>query len=190
MEYVTVTTLEEALLPSPRLEERVVSDSVAWQGRVFSAGILEVELSDGRHEGREIAWHNGGAGVVAIQEGCVCLVRQYRVALGRVTVEIPAGRLDSGETPVDCAARELVEETGLVAGSLERVAVTRGSPGFTSERTDVFLARDLTQRTPRPDEGEVVDVVWVPVAEVVAGIRSGRVQDAKTVAGVLAAVCC
>ena len=176
----------EALAPDSSLFEEVASDECMWQGRIFSVDLLDVELSDGSHGRREIVRHRGGAGVIAIRNGRVCLVRQYRVALGRVTVEIPAGKLDEGEDGTTCAARELLEETGLHAETLEPLVTTIGSPGFTSEHTEVFLARGLSQDAAAPDEGELVGTVWLPVDEVVAAIRAGVIQDAKTVAGVLA----
>lgn len=176
----------EALAPDRALLEDVVSARRVWQGRIFSVDNLEVELSDGSRGVREIVRHNGGAAVVAIRDGRVCLVRQYRVALERVTLEIPAGKLEHGEDGAECAARELYEETGLRAETLEPLVTTLGSPGFTNEHTEVFVAHGLSQDAASPDEGEFVDVVWLPVGAVVSAVRAGVIQDAKTVAGVLA----
>ena len=114
-------------------------------------------------------------------------MRQYRVVLGRVTLEIPAGKLEAGEQGESCAARELAEETGLRAEKLVHLATVLGSPGFTDEHTEVFLAQGLSQGTSRPDEGVVVRVVWIPLDEVMHAISAGLIQDGKTVAGVLAA---
>lgn len=176
----------EALAPDQSLLEEVVSVRQVWQGHIFSVDKLEVELSDGSRGMREIVRHNGGAAVVAIRDRRVCLVRQYRVALGRVTLEIPAGKLEYGEDGAGCAARELYEETGLRAETLEPLVTTLGSPGFTNEHTEVFAARGLSQDAAAPDEGEFVDVVWLPVGTVLSAVRAGVIQDAKTVAGVLA----
>ena len=101
--------------------------------------------------------------------------------------EIPAGKLDPNEDPATCAARELTEETGLVAGRLELLANTAGAPGFNDEKTRVFVAYDLMQGEACPDEGELVDVVWLPVTDMVEAIRAGLIEDAKTVVSVLAA---
>ncbi len=118
-------------------------------------------------------------------DGQMCLVRQYRVAVGRMTLEIPAGKLDAGESPALCAARELREETGLVARELEPIAVSAGSIGFTNETTHIFLAHGVTRGESSPDEGELLGVVWLPVREVVDAVRAGAIQDAKTIVSAL-----
>ena len=183
-----VSRIEGLLGPDPTLEERVVGGGPIWEGRIFSVEHLEVELPDGSRGWRELALNSGGAGVVAIRDGCVCLVRQYRIALRRVTLEIPAGKLAPGEAGATCAARELREETGLRAERLVPLVTTVGAPGFTSEHTEVFLAEGLSAGEAEPDPGELVNVAWVPLADVVDAIGRGVIQDAKTVAGVLAAL--
>lgn len=176
-----------ALAPDARLHERVVRADPEWQGKIFSVEHLRVELSDGSLDWREVVRHHGGAGVVAVRDGRVCLVRQYRVALGRMTLEIPAGKVDPGEPRDECAARELTEETGLVAERLELLTESYGAPGFTDEHTSVYFAHGLSQGDAAPDEGEFVDVLWVPVDDAVRAIRLGLIDDAKTVEGILAA---
>ena len=178
--------IERLLEPDEALMEYEIARETHFTGRIFSAHELEVELSDGSHASREIVEHHGGAGVVAVCDGLVCLVRQYRIALGQMTLEIPAGKLEEGEDPADAAARELEEETGLSAESLELVARAWGSPGFTSECTYVFVARGLKQGQSHPDEGEFVCRVWLPVDDVVAAVRAGLIRDAKTIVGVFA----
>ena len=179
--------VRRALEPDPALVERVVRTDREWQGKIFSVEHLRVELSDGSLDWREVVRHHGGAGVVAVVGGRVCLVRQYRVALGCMTLEIPAGKVDPGEPRDVCAARELTEETGLVAERLELLTESYGAPGFTNEHTSVYFAHGLTQGEARPDAGELLNVVWVPVDDAVRAIRAGLIQDAKTVEGILAA---
>ena len=179
--------IRRALECDPLLYEKVVRTDHEWEGRIFSVEHLLVELSDGSRDWREIVRHHGGAGVVAVMGGRVCLVRQYRVALGQMTLEIPAGKVDPGEPRDVCAARELTEETGLVAERLELLTESYGAPGFTNEHTSVYFAHGLTQGASRPDEGEFVGVVWVDVEDAVEAIRQGLIQDAKTVEGILAA---
>ncbi|MGN0077094.1 MAG: NUDIX domain-containing protein [Parafannyhessea sp.] len=172
----------------PRLVERVVGETRVWDGRIFGVRTLDVELPDGGRGVREVVLHHGGAGVAAVRDGRICLVRQYRVAMGRMSLEIPAGKLDAGEEPERCAARELREETGLVAGRLEFVGRAAGSIGFTNETTSIYLAHCLRQGSASPDEGEFVDVAWLPVRDVLEAVRAGLIQDGKTIIGALAAV--
>lgn len=180
--------IRELLRDDARLVERVVGETRVWDGKIFRVRTLDVALPDGTTGYREVVWHNGGAGVCAVRDGRMCLVRQYRVAMGRMSLEIPAGKLDAGEDPAHCAARELAEETGLVAQRLEFVARAAGSIGFTNEETSVFLAHGLCAGTARPDRGEFVDVAWLPVRDVLAAARAGLIQDGKTIIGALAAV--
>lgn len=98
------------------LAEKPLTEETTWTGRIFSISRLNVELPDGREAVRDVVRHCGAVAVVALtDDGRICLVRQYRTAIDRVTVEIPAGKLDPGEDPLDCAHRELLEETGYTA---------------------------------------------------------------------------
>ena len=164
-----------------QLEEVVTARRDRWAGQIFVAGELDVTTPDGARGVRDIIWHHGGCGVLALRDGKMCLVRQWRVALGRLTLEIPAGKLDAGEDPATCAARELAEETGLVAERLEHVADSAGAPGFTNEMTRVFRAWGLSAHPAHPDPDEFVDVCWVPPADVIEAARVGTIQDAKTI---------
>lgn len=177
--------IRELLVDDPSLVELVDTRENMWHCAIFEAERWEVTQPDGQVGERDIVLHNGGAGVCVVRDGKICLVRQYRVALGRMTLEIPAGKLDIGEDPAVCAARELVEETGLVARRLIPIAVSCSAPGFTNERTRVFYAEGVSQHPSRPDSDEFVDVVWVPLDEMVAAVRAGIIEDAKTVVSVL-----
>lgn len=170
-----------------RLYERILGRTRQWTGMIFSVDTLDVELADGSHGYREIVNHHGGAGVVAVRDGKVCLVHQYRVALGRMTLEIPAGKIDGDEAGAVCAARELSEETGLIAEELVPLGVCEGAVGFTDEHTEIFLAKGLSQDEEHPDEGEFVNIVWVGFDEALAAVREGRIRDAKTALGILLA---
>lgn len=182
-------SIREALsAPTGGLEERVLAEHQRWAGKIFSAVQLDVRQPDGTGGVRDIVWHHGGAGVAAVRDGRICLVRQWRVSLGRMSLEIPAGRLEEGEDPALCAARELAEETGLQAERLEFVACAAGSIGFTNESTHIFLARGLSAHPAHPDEGEFVDVAWVALPDVIEAARLGAIQDAKTIIAAYAAL--
>ncbi len=163
------------------LVEKVIATEQPWQGRIFGVEVSEVALPDGTRGRREIARHHGGAGVCVVCKGSICLIRQWRIAVGRLTWEIPAGKLDPGENPAACAVRELKEETGLVARTLEPLATSYGSVGFSDECTYIFLARDVSVGRAHPDRGELVDFRWVPLDVVLAGVRQGKICDSKTI---------
>lgn len=176
--------IRRLMQPDDRLVERVVARETEWKGVIFEVQKLEVVCPDGSQGRRDILLHHGGAGVCAVRDGRICLVRQYRVALGRMSLEIPAGKLEAGEDPAVCAARELTEETGLVADRLEPIAVSAGAPGFNNEKTRIFYAHGLHRGPASPDEGEFVDVVWLPLEDMMAAIHDGIIEDAKTVISV------
>lgn len=175
-------------LPADGLEEKVVAEHPRWEGSIFKVSQLDVEQPDHTPGVRDIVWHHGGAGVAAVRDGKLCLVRQWRVALDRMTLEIPAGKIDAGEDPALCAARELAEETGLAAERLEYVASSAGAPGFTNERTRVFLAHGLSTHPAHPDPDEFVNVLWIPLQDVIEASRLGVIMDAKTIIGAYAAL--
>lgn len=176
--------IRRLMQPDDRLVERVVARETEWKGVIFEVQKLEVACPDGSRGRRDILLHHGGAGVCAVRDGKICLVRQYRVALGRMSLEIPAGKLEAGEDPAVCAARELTEETGLVADRLEPIAVSAGAPGFNNEKTRIFYAHGLHRGPASPDEGEFVDVVWLPLEDMMVAIHEGIIEDAKTVISV------
>jgi 8-oxo-dGTP pyrophosphatase MutT (NUDIX family) len=153
-------------------------------GRVLTLNLERVRLPNGRVAELEIAHHPGGAAVVALdQHGRVCLLRQYRHAAGGWITELPAGKLDNREPPIGCARRELAEEAGMSARRWERLGQFFSSPGVLTEVIHVFLARELDPCASTPEEHEVFEARWVPLADAVRDAESGTLQDAKTVIG-------
>ncbi len=134
----------------------------------------------------EVVKHPGAAAVVALtRSGKLLLVSQFREATGGVLLEIPAGKLEPDEDPETCAYRELEEETGYRAGSLELLCSMFMSPGYCDEKIHIFAAAGLEPSAARPDEDEDVSPVEVEVDEAIRMMDDGRIQDAKTVAGIL-----
>lgn len=168
------------------LAEHPMTEDVAWTGRIFNVNRLQVELPDGRRALRDVVRHPGAVAIVALtEEGRICLVRQYRTALGRVTVEIPAGKLAAGEDPLECANRELLEETGMVAEKMAFLTTIASSDGFCDELIHIYMATGLTFAKSSPDDDEFINVDLVEVSELVDAVLDGRIEDAKTVVGAL-----
>ena len=168
------------------LAEHPLTEDVAWTGRIFNVNRLQVELPDGRRALRDVVRHPGAVAIVALtEEGRICLVRQYRTALGRVTVEIPAGKLSAGEDPLECANRELLEETGMVAEKMAFLTTIASSDGFCDELIHIYMATGLTFAKSSPDDDEFSNVDLGEVGELVDAVLDGRIEDAKTVVGAL-----
>ncbi len=168
------------------LAERPLTEDVAWTGRIFNVDRLRVELPDGRVAIRDVVRHPGAVAIVALtDDGRICLVRQYRTALGRVTVEIPAGKLAPGEDPLECAGRELLEETGMSAEKIAFLTTIATSDGFCDELIHIYMATGLEFSRSDPDADEFINVDLVPLEELVDAVLDGRIEDAKTVVGAL-----
>ncbi|NJD27661.1 MAG: NUDIX hydrolase [Chloroflexi bacterium] len=175
------------------LRETLVASEVVRRGRLLEFRVDTVELSDGTHSSRDIVVHPGGVCVVAIdREEQVLLVRQWRHAIGRALLEIPAGTLDrdaSGaiEDHAGAAVRELAEETGSIAGTWRYLGAFYTTPGFTSELMHLYLATDLAPAADHhgPDEDERLELVRLPFADAVAMVERGEIDDAKSQVGLL-----
>ncbi len=169
------------------LHEKILSEETAYRGKILDVRSLDVELPNGRRSKRDVVRHPGASAVVALTEtGKIVLVRQYRTALDRVTVEIPAGKLDPGEDPLDCARRELREETGFTPRRIRYLTSIASSCGFSDEIIHIYLATQLEFEGASPDDDEFVNVDLVPLTELVDAVLDGKIEDAKTVVGALA----
>lgn len=171
-----------------QLSERPLRSETIFEGKILKLRVDTVQLPDGRETTREIIEHNGAVAMVPITEsGEVILVRQYRRAPDEVLLEIPAGRLEPGEPPEECARRELAEEIGQAPAELTRLCELYSAPGYSQEIMHLFLAKGLTAQAKRPDSDEFLEVVVVPLAEAVRMCREGKIRDVKTAAGILLA---
>jgi ADP-ribose pyrophosphatase len=141
---------------------------------------------DGKTYKREVVEHGGAVVVIPVnKEGKIILERQWRNPAGRIMTELPAGTLDPGESPIDCANRELQEEIGYRAGRLTELGGFYSAPGFCSEYLWLFLAEDLQESQLDPDENEAIDVLHVTLEAALKMIEDGVIIDAKSVAGLL-----
>lgn len=156
-----------------------------FTGRVIEVNIERVELPNGTTASLEIIRHPGGAAVLALDaENRVCLLRQYRHAAGGWVWELPAGKIDNREPPLQTAQRELEEEAGVAAGSWQSLGDTLSSPGVFTEVVHLFLATQLSPLPQRPEEHEVFEVHWLPFQDVLQMARSGELRDGKSLVGV------
>ncbi len=167
------------------------SRRVIYQGKIFDLIVDDVEYPDGVSGIREVVHHPGGAAVVPLlDDGRVIMVRQLRYPFGRHILELPAGKLAPGEDPAVCAARELTEETGWVAGRLERLTSILTTPGFCDEVLHLYLGTGLRQSPQghRRERGEfTMAVEIVPFADAMSMVRRGDIEDAKTIVGLMMA---
>lgn len=146
-----------------------------------------MSLPNGRTAELEIIRHSGASAIVPIKDtGQVILIKQFRYAAGGFIYEIPAGRLHKGEDPLECAARELEEETGFKAGRIEKLITILTTPGFCDERIHIFMAKDLIQSKQNLGPDEILQIVEMPLEEAIKGINKGIIIDAKTIAGLSA----
>jgi len=156
-------------------------NKVIFSGRIVSLLIEEHELPDGRRASFEIVRHSGGAAVLPVMEdGRVILIRQFRPAAGGMVWEIPAGRLEGGELPETCLHRELREEVGVRAASLERLGEMLTAVGFCDEVVHLYVARGLTEVPRALEPDEYIDVVPMECEEAMAMLRRGEIPDGKT----------
>ena len=171
------------------IREIPFSSETIYDGKILHVERWQVTCPNGRTAAREIVVHKGAAAVVPVYpDGTTLLVRQHRVAVDRITLEIPTGKLDSvSEDPLDCAVRELEEETGLRAGRMTLLTSLLTTPGFCTEKIAIYLAQDLSQGQTHPDEDEFLSLVRMPLEEAVAMIMRGEIRDGKTICGLLMA---
>lgn len=174
---------------APKNQARIISSRAVYKGPAFWVSADEVLEPTGVRARRDIVHHTGSVVILAVKknrkETKILLERQYRHAAGQFLWELPAGRIDKGENELKAAKRELLEETGYVARRWKRILKFWASPGFVAETMSLFLAQDLHAGVAEPEDDEVIEVRFVTLAEAVRMALAGKIQDAKTLAGVL-----
>ncbi len=169
---------------------QVIESQRQFTGEVFSVDLDMLRLPDGQTREREVVHHPGAVGIVALtEEEEVLLVSQYRHPAHRFLVEIPAGKLDKGEGPASCAARELKEETGAVPKMWTKIGEFYTTPGYSDERFHLYLATDceVGASSLDDDEEQGLRVVRMALSEAIQSAREGRFEDGKTIVGILLA---
>jgi ADP-ribose pyrophosphatase len=172
-----------------RTKSRLISSRTVYRGSAFWVSTDDVLEPTGVRTRRDIVHHSGSIVVLAIDETksepSILFEHQYRHAAKQFMWELPAGRIDKGENELTAAKRELIEETGYSAARWKRILKFYASPGFVAETMSIFLARGLRTGTAEPEADEVIEVSFVPLRKAVEMVMKGKVQDAKTISGVL-----
>jgi ADP-ribose pyrophosphatase len=170
-------------------EEVTIDSRRIYSGKIIGVRVDTVRLPNGGTSQREIVEHGHSVVMVPVDhQQRVLLVRQYRKSPEKSLLEAPAGGLEEGESPEEGVLRELQEEVGFTAGRLQRMAGFWMTPGFCTEYMHAYIATDLRQGALAPDEDESIEVVPVPLARIPDMIRSGEIEDAKSIAALLMAI--
>jgi ADP-ribose pyrophosphatase len=159
-----------------------------YSGRVFGVSLGTFQSKTKGEVGIEIVHHNGGAGALPVfEDGSVALVRQWRYPLGRYSLEISAGRIETGQSPEETARRELEEEMGLRAGEMQKLGEFFVAPGWCEEKIHVYIARSLEASRQNLDDDEEIEVIRLTFDDAMARVRSGEIDDAKSIITLLLA---
>jgi len=172
--------------PLSALDEVTLSTQPIFEGKIISLQVDTVRLPDGKTATREVVRHPGAVAVLALHDGKMLVVDQFRQALGRCEIEIPAGKLEPGEDPIEAAIRELEEETGYRCGEIKRLQSFYTSPGFADEIIHLYVTEHLEIGEMAPDEDEFLEVSEITLEEAYRYIHEGRISDAKTIMAVYA----
>lgn len=168
--------------------EKTLTVQDKFRGRIVYMHVDKVLLPDGSESTREVVEHSGGVAIIPVDEdGNVYCVRQYRYALGKHLLEVPAGKLNQGEDPFECAVRELAEETGFSADNFVSMGFFYPSVGYCKEKIYIYLATGLHRGKAHLDEGEFLDVEKYPLDTLAQMVENNELHDGKSVIAVLRA---
>lgn len=169
-----------------KVVERTIKSDKIYQGKILNLRIDTVELPDQKYSKRELVEHSGAVAVIPITEdNKIVMVRQYRKSVEEYLLEVPAGKLEMGEEPLECAQRELLEETGYKSDNLEYLFKIFTSPGFSNEAISIFVAKNLVKDVAQPDEDEYIEIEEYEIDELMTMIKEEKIKDAKTISSIL-----
>jgi ADP-ribose pyrophosphatase len=165
---------------------RLVEKQLIYSGKKIRLEVHRLEGENNRITQREVVVHPGAVVILALMDdGRVLLIKNRRYSVGQILIELPAGTLEKDEDPMNCAGRELLEETGYLAGKLKPIGSFYSSPGVLSEKLHAFAAYDLQKRDTALEEGEEIELLPTPFNEAIEMIGNGQICDAKTIATLL-----
>jgi ADP-ribose pyrophosphatase len=170
---------------------KLISSKLSFRGRVFNVFSDTLEEPDGHRHVKDVIRHNGSVVMLAVDDRNnpadpdIILERQYRHAAGQYLIELPAGSRNPGEPPLAAAKRELIEETGYRAKKWTVLLKYFASPGFLGEWMQIYLARDLREGIATPELDEQIEIIRMPLSEIMQMIAAGKIHDGKTLVGIL-----
>ncbi|MDK2918916.1 MAG: ADP-ribose pyrophosphatase [Candidatus Petromonas sp.] len=168
------------------ITERTIKTDKIYQGKIINLRVDTVELPDKKYSKREIVEHPGAVAIVPItNNNKIIMVKQYRKPVEETLLEVPAGKLEINEEPIECAKRELLEETGYKSEDLEYILSFYTSPGFSNESISIYTARNLVKDIAQPDEDEYIEIQEYEIDELIKMIQEGNIKDAKTIISIL-----
>lgn len=168
------------------LIEKTLNQSYVFKGKIINTRLDEIELPNGKKATREVVEHNGGVCVLPLdQNNNIYFVKQYRYPYSRVVLEIPAGKRDGDENPLDCGIRELKEEVGAISNNIISLGEMYPTPGYCAEIIWIYLARDLEFSTQKLDEDEFLNVEKIHLDKAVEMVMKNEIKDAKTQIAIL-----
>lgn len=171
-------------------EEKTIDSKVVYDGKVITVIKDNVEVADGHKSFREVVLHTGGVVIIAMKDdNTILMVKQYRYPLKQVNIELPAGKLEPDENPDNACKRELEEETGYRAKFWQSLGFINTTPGICTEKLYLYLAKDLEFVGEHPDEGEIIKCYEYNLDDVYNMIKSGEINDAKTICALMRAFC-
>ena len=166
-------------------EEKTMKSDKLYEGKLLNLRIDTVELPDKKYSKREIIEHPGAVAILPMtDDGCLILVKQYRKAVEKALLELPAGKIEVNEEPGQTAKRELEEETGFSANKIEYLLEFYTSPGFTDEKIYIFLATQLDEGNLEGDDGEFIETTKIKVDDLIKMVDRGEILDSKTIIGI------
>jgi ADP-ribose pyrophosphatase len=169
---------------TPDFTERTLDSKTVYRGRLLQVLEDEVRMPDGKTGRRECVRHPGAVAMIPLlDDETVILVWQFRYAMGRHFYELPAGKIDPGEEPLQTARRELREECGYEAASWRQLTTLHPCIGYSDERIELYLARDLVRVEHAPEEGEFIEQVTLRIGLALEWVKTGRITDVKTIIG-------
>lgn len=172
-----------------KTEEVKIKENLLYDGKILQLYCDEVMLPNGKTAKREYVNHNGGCSILAIdKDNNIYLVEQFRYPYHKNILEIPAGKLEKGEDPLDCARRELKEEIGATAESIKEIITLYPTPAYTNEPLRIYKAEGLSFGDNHLDENEFINVIKMPLKEAYRRVKSNEINDSKTVVAILTAV--